>query len=99
MEKFRYFSNVSTLHLDTNMCTGCGVCEVVCPHCVFEIKEKKAKLLDHDGCMECGACANNCPVSAISVTPGVGCAAYIIQTWIKGMVLTMLLLKELVRMI
>jgi ferredoxin len=34
--------------------------------------------------MECGACALNCPVAAIEVTPGVGCASYIIQTWIKG---------------
>ena len=34
--------------------------------------------------MECGACATNCPVHAITVTPGVGCAAYIIQTWIRG---------------
>ncbi|MBW2428943.1 MAG: 4Fe-4S binding protein, partial [Deltaproteobacteria bacterium] len=38
---------------------------------------------DLDGCMECGACAQNCPTNAIRVTPGVGCASYIIQTWIK----------------
>ena len=78
MENFRYLSNVSTLHLDRDACTGCGMCEAVCPHAVFEIEEKKAAVRDHDGCMECGACANNCPVDAISVTPGVGCAAYII---------------------
>ena len=36
------------------------------------------------GCMECGACAVNCPVAAISVDPGVGCAAYIISGWIHG---------------
>ena len=83
MEKFRYLSNVSTLHLEQDMCTGCGMCEAVCTDSVLEIKEKKAKIDDHDGCMECGACANNCPVDAISVTPGVGCAAYIIQAWIK----------------
>jgi hypothetical protein len=34
--------------------------------------------------MECGACAKNCPTDAIAVSPGVGCASYIIQTWIKG---------------
>jgi len=34
--------------------------------------------------MECGACAKNCPVGAIQVNPGVGCAAYIISGWIKG---------------
>ena len=34
--------------------------------------------------MECGACAQNCATGAIRVTPGVGCAAYIIKKWIKG---------------
>jgi ferredoxin len=44
----------------------------------------KAAISDRDGCMECGACALNCPSGAIQVSPGVGCAAYIIKTWIKG---------------
>ena len=84
MEQFRYLSNVTTLSLEPDACIGCGACEIVCPHSVFELNDKKAKLIDLDGCMECGACANNCPVEAISVTPGVGCAAYIIQAWLKG---------------
>jgi ferredoxin len=45
---------------------------------------KKAQIIDLDGCMECGGCATNCPTEAITVTPGVGCAAYIIQKWLKG---------------
>jgi NAD-dependent dihydropyrimidine dehydrogenase PreA subunit len=84
MQEFRYIPNVTTLQLNPDLCIGCGDCQMVCPHGVFEVNEKKARIVDLDGCMECGACANNCPVSAISVTPGVGCAAYIIQTWIKG---------------
>ena len=84
MDDFRYLEGVSTLTLDKEACTGCGTCENVCPHGVFEISNKKAFIRDLDGCMECGACANNCPDNAISVTPGVGCAAYIIQAWIKG---------------
>ena len=84
MEKFRYLTGVVTLKLDRESCTGCGMCEQVCPHRVFKIVEKKAEIKDLDGCMECGACAKNCPVEAVSVDPGVGCAAYIIQTWIKG---------------
>lgn len=84
MERFRYLSGVSTLQLDMDACSGCGVCETVCPHGVFTLRDRKAALVDRDGCMECGACANNCPTGAIRVTPGVGCAAYIIQTWIKG---------------
>ena len=84
MEKFRYLSGVSTLVLSQETCVGCGVCEQVCPHQVLRLHSKKATIVDLDACMECGACASNCPVSAIEVTPGVGCASYIIQTWIKG---------------
>jgi NAD-dependent dihydropyrimidine dehydrogenase PreA subunit len=84
METFRYLSDVTTLQLDREICIGCSMCEIVCPHAVFQMKDKKAEISDLDGCMECGACALNCPVGAISVTPGVGCASYIIQNWIKG---------------
>jgi NAD-dependent dihydropyrimidine dehydrogenase PreA subunit len=84
MKNFRYLSNVATLKFDKTVCVGCGMCEIVCPHGVFEMNGQKAHVIDRNGCMECGACAINCPVEAIRVNPGVGCAAYIIQTWIKG---------------
>lgn len=84
MDNFRYLPGVTTLNLDTSACNGCGTCTAVCPHGVFSLNDHKAKIVDLDGCMECGACALNCPTDAIKVTPGVGCAAYIIQTWIKG---------------
>jgi len=85
MKDFRYLENVTTLKLDLEKCIGCGMCAKICPHTVFKVETpQKASIVDNDGCMECGACASNCPVEAISVTPGVGCAAYIIQTWIKG---------------
>ncbi|MBK5095668.1 MAG: 4Fe-4S binding protein, partial [Deltaproteobacteria bacterium] len=41
-------------------------------------------ILDRNACMECGACAKNCPSNALSVTPGVGCASYVIQSWLGG---------------
>ena len=84
MDSFRYLKNVTTLKFDVDTCIGCGMCEMVCPHTVFEVTDIKANIRDLDGCIECGACAANCPAEAISVMPGVGCAAYIIQTWIKG---------------
>ena len=84
MKQFRYLENVTTLKLDQEKCIGCGQCAIVCPQTVFKVEKPKAFIVDHDGCMECGACASNCPVEAISVNPGVGCAAYIIQKWIKG---------------
>ncbi len=84
MKNFRYLKNVTTLKLDQSKCTGCKICTNVCPHNIFTIENKKASIQDHDGCMECGACALNCPVEAVTVSPGVGCAAYIIQSWIVG---------------
>jgi NAD-dependent dihydropyrimidine dehydrogenase PreA subunit len=84
MQKFRYLSGVSTLLLDAETCIGCGMCEIVCPQGVFRVENRRAKICDLDGCMECGACTKNCPTDAIHVTPGVGCANYIIKTWIRG---------------
>jgi ferredoxin len=84
MQNFRYINGVTTLMLDAEKCIGCGMCQIVCPHTVFKVEKPKARIVDRDACMECGACAANCPTAAISVTPGVGCASYIIQTWIKG---------------
>lgn len=68
----RYIENVVTLDLDENKCIGCGICSIVCPHRIFEVKEGKAHILDKDKCIECGACAKNCPLKAISVNAGVG---------------------------
>lgn len=79
-----YLKNVCTLSLDINKCTGCAMCTIVCPHGVFEIENKKAVIKLKDACMECGACQMNCADGAISVETGVGCAAGIIQGFLKG---------------
>jgi NAD-dependent dihydropyrimidine dehydrogenase PreA subunit len=85
MLNFRYLSDATTLAYDTERCIGCGSCIDVCPHGVFTMGEgKNVRVVDRDGCMECGACALNCPTDAIRVTPGVGCAAYIISGWLHG---------------
>lgn len=82
--KYKYLKNVATLALDTEKCTGCGMCTKVCPHNIFTIENGKAQILDKDSCMECGACAGNCPFSALSVKPGVGCASAIIIGFLTG---------------
>ncbi len=68
----RYIDDVSTLILNPDKCIGCGLCVEVCPHRVFELDNKKARIADFNACIECGACVNNCPARAIEVTPGVG---------------------------
>ncbi|GAI64529.1 unnamed protein product [marine sediment metagenome] len=80
----KYLKNVSTLKLEENRCNGCGMCAVVCPHNVFAIEDKKAVIKDIDLCMECGACELNCPTEAIAVKSGVGCAAAVISSAVKG---------------
>jgi NAD-dependent dihydropyrimidine dehydrogenase PreA subunit len=80
MSALRYISDVATLKLDSEKCVGCGKCVEVCPHAVFAVEERKARIADRDACMECGACQLNCSATAISVDAGVGCAAAIIMT-------------------
>ena len=77
----RYLKDVVTLELDREKCTGCGMCTQVCAHAVFAVNGKVAQILDRDGCMECGACAMNCPVDAVTVRAGVGCAWAIFNDW------------------
>ena len=74
----RYLPDVVTLEYDADKCNGCRMCVMVCPHAVYTIENKRAKIIDRDACMECGACAKNCPEEAISVRAGVGCAQAII---------------------
>jgi len=80
----KYLANVSTLAYLPDKCTGCGRCVEVCPQGVFEMRDKKAAVMDRDLCMECGACAMNCDFGAITVNSGVGCAAAIINGMITG---------------
>ena len=75
----QYLTNVVTLQLSKEKCTGCGICVTVCPHAVFAVDNGKAKIVDRDNCMECGACARNCPVAAVTVSAGVGCATAVIS--------------------
>ena len=84
MKTLQYLKNVVTLKLNADLCTGCGMCTVVCPHAVFEVVNGKARIVDIDDCMECGACSNTCRFGAISVKAGVGCAAGILNGILRG---------------
>ena len=84
MTRFLYLTGVVTLVLDATKCNGCGICTIVCPHAVFEVRGRKAAIHYKDRCMECGACAKNCEAGAITVKSGVGCAAGIINGILRG---------------
>lgn len=80
MGQMVYLKDVVTLKLDQERCMGCGMCLLVCPHAVMSLSNGKVDVVNRDACMECGACARNCPVNALSVRPGVGCAAAVINS-------------------
>ena len=77
-------SEINTLKLDVEKCTGCGMCVTVCPHAVWELADGKARMVRRDACMECGACRLNCAEGAIAVDSGVGCAAAMIIAALTG---------------
>lgn len=76
----RYLPDVVTLKLEPELCNGCRMCTLVCPHAVFAVDDGKAWIVDRDACMECGACAVNCRTGALFVESGVGCAYALLKT-------------------
>lgn len=84
MAGLRYIDEAVTLELDVEKCTGCRMCTKVCPRAVFEMQGQRAAIVDRGACIECGACSRNCAADAIAVEAGVGCAAAIINGWIRG---------------
>jgi len=73
----QYLKDVVTLELDEELCVGCGIA-------VFVLGEGKAIIAERDSCMECGACVRNCPVGALTVQAGVGCAAAVLNAILRG---------------
>jgi len=65
------------LTLDKNLCTGCGICKIVCPREAIEVKTiprtagQKAKhpaiSVDELKCHYCGVCNSMCPFGALKV--------------------------------
>ena len=50
--------------VDSDHCTGCGVCVEVCPVEAVALVDGKAHI-DEETCIGCGACADECPQNAI----------------------------------
>jgi len=50
--------------IDSEKCTGCGICVDVCPLEAISLNDGIA-VIDEDTCTECGLCVNECPNDAI----------------------------------
>lgn len=53
--------------IDTDECSGCGICVDVCPNGVLDIVGSVASVVSEDACNGCGECMEECPLGAIEV--------------------------------
>ncbi len=56
--------------VDEDQCSGCGVCEVLCPFQAIELQSRDDKRVSHINeavCKGCGTCGAACPSAAISM--------------------------------
>jgi Pyruvate/2-oxoacid:ferredoxin oxidoreductase delta subunit len=56
--------------IDFQKCTGCGICQEVCPFNVAKVSSHLTQAqIDTTACYGCGVCQRNCPESAITLEP------------------------------
>lgn len=57
--------------IDEIRCTGCGLCEMICPADLFRLdgEAHKMKIVYQADCCNCLQCKYICPVDALSFTP------------------------------
>ena len=53
--------------IDTDECSGCGICIDACPQDVLDIVGESAAVVNEDACIECGNCVEECPMGAITL--------------------------------
>ncbi|MDI6799809.1 MAG: 4Fe-4S binding protein [Actinomycetota bacterium] len=53
--------------VDSDECTGCGICVDVCPNDVLELVDDISSPTNEDACDGCGLCAEECPMEAIVI--------------------------------
>lgn len=55
------------LEVDIEACTGCKVCEKVCPFAAIIVDPETKKAIVLDNCTLCGTCVNACRFDALSI--------------------------------
>jgi heterodisulfide reductase subunit A len=57
-------------NVNEDLCSGCRICEYLCPYGAVEMKDKEGKPIAHmieALCKGCGACGTACPTKAITM--------------------------------
>ena len=55
------------IHINEELCTGCGNCETGCEHGAIRVVDGKARLVREDFCDGLGACIGTCPTGALKI--------------------------------
>lgn len=51
--------------IDTSLCTGCGMCERICPSGAISMNDNKTAVIEMSLCLRCGRCHDSCPSEAV----------------------------------
>lgn len=56
-----------SIHINRDLCTGCGLCEAFCPTEVYEMQGRDPIAVREGDCWGCETCSGQCPVHAIRI--------------------------------
>ncbi|PNX51906.1 MAG: 4Fe-4S ferredoxin [Thermoplasmata archaeon M8B2D] len=72
ISKDKYYTDAPIASVDEELCSGCGVCEKICPYGAIEMitenqggKTKRLSKVLEGVCKGCGSCVSACPSGAI----------------------------------